>query len=299
MKMRVNPVLRNESKLTVRTPRFTIMLFIYIAILSIGTLLFYNSYSKEVYASGLNMQGSVTLYIGMAIAQAVLLMFIVPSLTSTSICSEREKQTLDILLSTRLSSFQIIIGKLLASSLKVIMLIVCTIPLYSICSLIGGVKISNIFVLVLSFIINTIFVGSIGVFISSYVKTSKVATALTYAIVLFIFVGTIVIAYIIWIIAMMRMSGGPSINRPSVSPIAYLSPALGFISMLSNQVGLGNNFPYMIAELGISKYTEYISIGIQSVGSIILLYLASRRLNPLNRKRSKKVKIKANKSVKE
>ncbi|MDZ5010992.1 ABC transporter, partial [Clostridium perfringens] len=55
--MRVNPVLRNESKLTVRTPRFTIMLFIYIAILSVGTLLFYNSYSNEIYASGLNMQG--------------------------------------------------------------------------------------------------------------------------------------------------------------------------------------------------------------------------------------------------
>ena len=151
--MRLNPVLRNESRLTVRTPRFTIMLLIYISILSAGTLLFYNTYSNEIYASGLNMQGSIILYIGMAVAQAVLLMFIVPSLTATSICSEREKQTLDILLSTRLSPFQIIIGKLLASSLKVIMLIVCTIPLYAICALIGGVKISNILVLILSFII--------------------------------------------------------------------------------------------------------------------------------------------------
>jgi ABC-2 type transport system permease protein len=297
--MRVNPVLRNESKLTVRTPRFTIMLFIYIAILSAGTLLFYNSYSNDIYASGLNMQGSVMLYIGMAIAQAVLLMFIVPSLTSTSICSEREKQTLDILLSTRLSTFQIIIGKLLASSLKVIMLIVCTIPLYAVCALIGGVRISNILVLILSFIINTIFVGAIGVFVSTYVKTSKVATALTYAIVLFLFVGTIVIAYIIWMITMMRLNGGPMPTRPTISPIAYLSPATGFISMLSNQVGFGGRFFYMITELGISKYAEYISIGIQGVLSIILLYLASVRLNPLNRKRNKKVKIKTKNKVKE
>ncbi|WP_411168759.1 ABC transporter permease [Clostridium sp. MB05] len=297
--MRVNPVLRNESKLTVRTPRFTIMLFIYIAILSVGTLLFYNSYSNEIYASGLNMQGSVMLYIGMAVAQAVLLMFIVPSLTSTSICSEKEKQTLDILLSTRLSPFQIIIGKLLASSLKVIMLIVCTIPLYAVCALIGGVRISNILVLILSFIINTIFVGSIGVFVSTYVKTSKVATALTYAIVLFLFVGTVVIAYIIWIITMMRLNGGPMSTRPTISPIAYLSPAIGFINMLSNQVGFGGRFLYMIQELGISKYAEYISIGIQGVLSIILLYLASVRLNPLNRKRNKKVKSKAKRKVKE
>lgn len=297
--MRVNPVLRNESRLTVRTPRFTIMLLLYIAILSAGTLLFYNSYSSEIYANGLNMQGSVMLYIGMAIAQAVLLMFIVPSLTATSICSEREKQTLDILLSTRLSPFQIIIGKLLASSLKVIMLIVCTIPLYAVCALIGGVKISNILVLIGSFIINTIFVGAIGVFVSTYVKTSKVATALTYAIVLFLFVGTIVIAYVIWMITMMRLRGGPITTPPTISPIVYLSPAVGFGSMLSNQVGLGNNFFYMLTEIGISKYAEYISIGVQGVLTFIFLYLASIRLNPLNRKRNKKVKIKTKNKVKE
>ena len=297
--MRLNPVLRNESRLTVRTPRFTIMLLIYIAILSAGTLLFYNIYSNEIYASGLNMQGSIRLYIGMAFAQAVLLMFIVPSLTATSICSEREKQTLDILLSTRLSPFQIIIGKLLASSLKVIMLIVCTIPLYAVCALIGGVKISNILVLILSFIINTIFVGAIGVFVSTYVKTSKVATALTYAIVLFIFVGTIVIAYVIWMITMLRLSGGPITTPPTISPIIYLSPAVGFGSILSNQVGLGNDFLYMLTEIGISKYAEYISIGIQGILTFIFLYLAARRLNPLNRKRNKKVKIKTKKKVKE
>ena len=293
--MRLNPVLRNESRLTVRTPRFTIMLLIYIAILSAGTLLFYNIYSNEIYASGLNMQGSIILYIGMAFAQAVLLMFIVPSLTATSICSEREKQTLDILLSTRLSPFQIIIGKLLASSLKVIMLIVCTIPLYAV----GGVKISNILVLILSFIINTIFVGAIGVFVSTYVKTSKVATALTYAIVLFIFVGTIVIAYVIWMITMLRLSGGPITTPPTISPIIYLSPAVGFGSILSNQVGLGNDFLYMLTEIGTSKYAEYISIGIQGILTFIFLYLAARRLNPLNRKRNKKVKIKTKKKVKE
>ena len=101
--MKINPVLRNESKLSVRTPRFSLMLLVYIAVLSVGTLIFYSNYSSDVYASGINPQGAVTLYIIMAVIQAILLMFIVPSLTSTSICSEREKQTLDILLSTRLS----------------------------------------------------------------------------------------------------------------------------------------------------------------------------------------------------
>lgn len=297
--MRLNPVLRNESKLSVRTPRFSLMILIYIVVLSVGTLIFYNSYSSDVYVSGINPQSAVTLYITLAIIQAILLMFIVPSLTATSICSEREKQTLDILLSTRLSPLQIIFGKLSASSLKVIMLIVCTIPLYSICGLIGGVKLSNILILVGSFIISTIFVGSIGVFISTYSKTSKAATSLTYALVLFIFAGTIVIAYIIVMINLYK--SGYNVNTPDIPIIAYLSPATGFFVMLSNQVGFGGSSFYIIQDMGISKYADYISIGVQLVLSCIFIFLAARKLNPLNGrsvfKRSKKERAK--KKVKE
>lgn len=296
--MKLNPVLRNESKLSVRTPRFSLMLLVYIAVLSVGTLIFYNSYSSDVYASGINPQGAVTLYIVLAIIQAILLMFIVPSLTATSICSEREKQTLDILLSTRLNSFQIIFGKLLASSLQVIMLIVCTIPLYAICGLIGGIKLGNILILVGSFIVSTIFVGAIGVFISTYSKTSKVATALTYGIVLFIFVGTLVIAYIFLMINMYK--GGYNGKTPQLSPIAYLSPATGFFVMLSNQVGFGGKSFYFVGQIGISEYADYISIGAQLVSSFILIFLAGRRLNPLNRRKFKiRRKERSKKKVKE
>ncbi|MBE6052301.1 MAG: ABC transporter [Clostridium sartagoforme] len=295
--MKINPVLRNESKLSVRTPRFSLMIFIYISVLAAGTLIFYNTYSREVYATGINPQGAVTLYITMAVIQAILLMFIVPSLTATSICSEREKQTLDILLSTRLSPLQIILGKLSASSLKVIMLVICTIPLYAICGLIGGVKISNILLLTGSFIINTIFVGAIGVFISSYSKTSKAATALTYALVLFIFVGTIVIAYIMLMLNMYR--GGYSGNTPEIPFIAYLSPALGFFVMLSNQVGFGGGSFYFIGQMGANKHTDLISIGIQLVLSCIFIYLAARRLNPLKGKMKFNRKERSRKKVKE
>lgn len=293
--MRLNPVLRNESRLTVRTPRFTIMLLIYIAILSAGTLLFYNIYSNEIYASGLNMQGSIILYIGMAFAQAVLLMFIVPSLTATSICSEREKQTLDILLSSKLTPLQIIIGKVSASSLRVIILIVSTMPLYAIGALIGGIKMSNILGLIVFFIVNTIFVSSIGVFVSTYIKTSKVSTALTYGLVLFIYAGIVVItwAILMFTIYQMSISGNISTTMPKASPIVYLSPIVGFASLLLNQVGLGGQFNSMFSEFGISIHSEYISIVVQLVLSALFIYLAAIKLNPLNKRirvKSKKVK---------
>ena len=174
--MRVNPVLRNESKIAVRSIKFTLMIFAYIAALSIAVMIYYTSLNSRIFSSGLDLESSVIFYVVMAIGQALLLLFIVPALSSTAICSEREKQTLDILLSSKLTPLQIILGKVSASSLRVIVLIISTMPLYAIGALIGGVKLTNILWLVVFFIINTIFVSSIGVFVSTYVKTSKAPT---------------------------------------------------------------------------------------------------------------------------
>ncbi|ASW43748.1 MULTISPECIES: ABC transporter permease [Eubacteriales] len=283
--MRINPVLRNEAKITVRNKRFTLMLFFYIVVVSIGVVLYYKSFTSEIYVNGLYMQSTTTLYVLMSIVQAIFLIFMVPSLTSSAISSEREKQTLDILLSTKLTPFQIIIGKLLSSSLKVVMLIICTIPLYGICSLIGGVSIVNILELAGFFIVNTIFVGAIGMLISTYAKTSKVSTTITYFLVLFIYIGILIIAYILFMFSMRNNYMNPNIK---VNPIIYLSPVTGFISLLSNQLGARETIFYFFQYSGISSYTEYISIGIQLVLSAIFLYLASVKLNPLKKERVKR-----------
>ena len=293
--MRVNPVLRNESKISVRSIKFTLMIFAYISVLSVAVMIYYSSVNKAIFSNGLYLQSSKLFYVVMAIGQAVLLLFIVPALSSTAICSEREKQTLDILLSSKLTPFQIIIGKVSASSLRVIILIISTMPLYAIGAIIGVVKISNILSLIVFFIVNTIFVSSIGVFVSTYIKTSKVSTALSYALVLFIYIGIIVITWAILMITVykMSMSGNTLTTVPKASPIVYLSPVVGFVSLLLNQVGLGIEFSSMFSEFGISMHSEYISIVVQLVLSGLFIYLASVKLNPLNKRsrfKSKKVK---------
>ena len=293
--MRVNPVLRNESKISVRSIKFTLMIFAYIAVLSVAVMIYYSSLNEEIFSNGLYLESSKLFYVVMALGQAILLLFIVPALSSTAICSEREKQTLDILLSSKLTPFQIIIGKVSASSLRVIILIISTMPLYAIGAIIGVVKISNILSLIVFFIVNTIFVSSIGVFVSTYIKTSKVSTALSYALVLFIYIGIIVITWAILMITVykMSMSGNTLTTVPKASPIVYLSPVVGFVSLLLNQVGLGIEFSSMFSEVGISMHSEYISIVVQLVLSGLFIYLASVKLNPLNKRsrfKSKKVK---------
>ena len=293
--MRVNPVLRNESKIAVRSIKFTLMIFAYIAVLSIAVMIYYSSVNEAIFSNGLYLESSKLFYVVMALGQAILLLFIVPALSSTAICSEREKQTLDILLSSKLTPFQIIIGKVSASSLRVIILIISTMPLYAIGAIIGVVKISNILSLIVFFIVNTIFVSSIGVFISTCAKTSKVSTTLSYALVLAIYMGIIVITWVILIITIYNkdMSGTALTTMPKALPIVYLSPVVGFVSLLLNQVGLGSEFSGIFSEFGISMYSEYISIVVQLVLSGLFIYLASVKLNPLNKRsrfKSKKVK---------
>lgn len=293
--MKVNPVLRNETKIAVRSIKFTLMILAYVAVLAIAVMIYYNVINSEAFYNGLNLKSSTNFYVVMAVVQAALLFSIVPSLSSTAICSEREKQTLDILLSTKLTPLQIIIGKISSSSLRVIILIISMMPLYAVGSLMGGIKISYILQLILFFIINTIFMASIGVFISTCVKTSKVSTTLTYLLIVFIYLGVIAIAFGILAFSIYQYYNANNLTAPmpTISPIIYISPVIGFISLLANQVGIGMEFNSFFTEFGFSVYSEYISILIQLVLSVIFIYLAKIKLNPLNKRskiKSKKVK---------
>ena len=289
--MRINPVLKNEIKLSTRSIKFTLVILFYVGILSATGLFVFNQCIKNIYAEGFALQSTIAFYVGMAILQAVLLMFIVPSLTSTAICGEREKQTLDVLLSTKMTPLSIITGKLFASISRVLLLIVCTIPIYSIMFLIGGIDFGNILQLSVLFIVATIFVGSIGVCISTFAKSSRVSTAITYGIVLLIFIVLVIAAVIYMVYAERKLQYNVKIDFPIW---AYISPTVGFISLLGNQLGMASimNAAYYLNNVNLDsfQYGYLISIGFQLIISIILNIISAYVLNPLHKARYKRKK---------
>ena len=70
-----------------------------------------------IYINGTDEVHYNFIYFNIAIVQTIFLIFMVPSLTSSNIF--RKGKQPDILLSTKLTPLQIIIGKLFASSLKI------------------------------------------------------------------------------------------------------------------------------------------------------------------------------------
>ncbi|MBU5316719.1 ABC transporter permease [Clostridium bornimense] len=281
--MRINPVLKNEGRLATRNIRFSMMILVFIALLSIGGIFLFKVNIVDVNARGIDLSGNIFVYISIAFIEAILLLFIVPALTATVICSEREKQTLDILLSTSMSPLSIVVGKLISSVSKVVILIIATMPVYAITFFIGGVNIGNIVSLSLFFIVATFFVGSIGLFISTVIKTSKASTATTYGVTLFVFI-VILIVSAVWMALTIDVKSGSSNAKLPV--FCYLSPIIGFVSMLINQVG-GIKLSMIggIYIIPCSDHAVLISVVVQIVITVILVLLSAYKLNPLNKKK--------------
>jgi ABC-type transport system involved in multi-copper enzyme maturation permease subunit len=135
--------------------------------------------------------------IGQAIFAAVLLLmtlqvvFLAPSSTAGAISLEREKQTLELLVTTPISSFAIVIGKLLSALVYVFLLIAASIPLMAVVFVFGGVGPEDIVRGYIVLIVTALGLGSFGLLCSSLVKRTTASTAITIFGVLAITIGTV------------------------------------------------------------------------------------------------------------
>jgi len=282
--MKINPILKNESKVGVRTFRFNLMVMLYVGILSIVAMWAYYFINRDRNGMGIDLSNFTILNFALACGQAVLLMLIVPVLTSTSITGERERQTLDILLSTNLSPMKIVVGKLMSTVTKVALLIVSTMPIYAINFLVGGTSFKELIILTIFFISTTIYVGSIGIFMSTIFKTSKSSTVASILTVIFIVIGTIIIGAV-----MISRDYYNAISNNTISTFKitlpfwiYINPTIEFIYILIKQNGISHFAPNIITYMNLNKIF-IISLINQGIVTVLLILLSAWRLNPVRK----------------
>ena len=123
------------------------------------------------------------LFRGITILEGILCALIAPALTSGAISIEREQQTLDLLLLTRLSNLNILFGKLLSALSFIAMVLICAMPVVAISFLLGGVAPQLCWSAAIIFLTACLF-SMIGLYCSTrYAKTST-AVAIAYCICL-------------------------------------------------------------------------------------------------------------------
>lgn len=220
-------VLNKELSGRMRGWRAPLILTLYLALLGgLGILYLRWMIDTQVrYAPGtiIGMLGP-QIFSVLAIVQLLLIIFIVPSLTAGSIAGERERQTFDILLTTRLSSGAIVLGKLLASIGYMLFLIVAALPLFSLAFLFGGVSPRQFWLTIALALLTAINLGSISLFISTVTRRIQVAVMLSYLVAFALSFGISILSYIA-----IRQVG-----QADFLAIIYLSPLAALESILTS-----------------------------------------------------------------
>ncbi len=302
IKMRINPVYQKELKTSVRSFRTALILFGYNGILALfGLFAFYVTFEYDSrYGGTVDYAAILRIYAIITAAEFGLVLFTVPALTAASISSEREKQTLEILLTTKLTPFQIILGKLASSISMIILLAFSSLPILAIVFTIGGVTLKDFTEFMLLIVSTAIFIGSIGIFFSTLLKKTTSATVSTYGVLMVLGLGTLAILWAIRIIVEIKMnqfsSGAIYKPDPDIGNwilILLMNPAVTFLSMIEAQIGTGSRVTDFFAHFGtismnIQKYWFFISIILQLVVSFILLGCSAKLLDPLQERCCKK-----------
>ena len=260
----LNPVFRRELYTTLRSWKTYGALTAYVAILiaveqiAMGTNM--GNYNYGYYGGyGFDPQSITTLYSILAGFQFVLIAIITPALTAGSIAGERERQTLNLMLITKMSTFKIAVGKLMSSLSIIVLLIIASMPVFAMVFYYGGVSIFDLLAVILYTILSAAAMGSICIFLSSLFKRTVSATVLSYITIMVLCIGTFIAALIVYLIFNVLYSYRPYVSSlSSVMPagqtigaisagainaifigIFSLNPFMGFLSIIDTQMGTG------------------------------------------------------------
>lgn len=222
----MNPVLVREAKVRMRGWRAPGMIALYVGVM--GLLLLGMMTAMNVGSSGFSPELGAILFAFLAVVQMVLLLVAAPGLTGASLAGERERQTLDLLLVTRLSAFEVVVGKLMAALGFAALLLVASLPLYGVLFLFGGVSLVALGRTILVYLATLFFVGSIGILWSTMLKRSVAAIVAAYGTVLFLVGGTVFMIVITFVLY----------NQPQNVP-AWVALPIWLNPMIALAIGTG------------------------------------------------------------
>ncbi|MFC6038160.1 ABC transporter permease [Paenisporosarcina macmurdoensis] len=227
-----NPVLVKEVKLRFRSLKsFTGILFYLIAmsIFVFGFIFLTTSFTGSGF---FRPEESFFLFGLLTYIQLGLILFITPGLTAGTISTEREKQTLNILLTTSQSSMQIILGKLSSSIAFLVLMLIAGLPIYSLVFLFGGISPGQLGLIFLFFFLTMITVGSIGVMFSTITRKTIVAMIATYGTMIFL-AGVTAFFFIIAVQVNMMGTGITTNSLPLAHFWASINPGVLIFTLLN------------------------------------------------------------------
>jgi ABC-type transport system involved in multi-copper enzyme maturation permease subunit len=236
----VATIMVKELRSRMRGRRAFILLTLYLgllAVLAYGVYLITAPNVNNGFIGSANASALVgqAIFITLSIFQLILICFIAPAATAGQISLEREKQTLDLLISTPMRPGAIVIGKLAAALAYVVLMIVAAVPITAIVLMYGGATVTDIVRQQVVLLAVAVGLGAVGLFYSALLKRTQAATVLTYITVLALTLGTAAIFAFWTIFANQSQSGiGIGSNERAPEQLLYVNPGVAMLDVISN-----------------------------------------------------------------
>lgn len=289
-------LLSKELRLRFRRERAFWVIVAYLLALSLLGWVTLSSYSNSGAYNGGEDLSSVgrNLYYMLSVVQLFLVIFVTPSFTATAINGEKERQTFDMLLCSRLSAFSLVAGKLFAGLVNAVLLIVASLPLFSLVFFFGGISPVQILLAFWIYLVTALVLSTLGVFCSIIVKRPAISTAIVYGIgLLWVFAPAVTSPIIV------NMLNGLFMAYPTRPQIMFIwNPLIALTStysggqlalpgvlsgrLLDYGLVLGSP-PYILGTLRIAPWLAYSILNLLTTLVLVLLSLLLIRSTTLAR----------------
>ena len=288
MKIRLNPIVKKDLKVTVRSMRVSWGLFAYEAALTVAFLLALLIIQEEsAYMGSGNIYSSlVYLFPIVAVAQVCIVALYVPVITASSISGEKERQTFDIMMTTCMSPFSIVFGKVASAVLRILFFVAASTPIMALSFVVGGLNWSSLFYYLLAIILLSVFSGSIGILSSALCRKSVAAVLLSFVLYFIFYVMTFL--PLIYCSAFGRGKFGESMLFLLLNPAVFFEEF--FMQILTGEsVFSMDGITFSRSEVGLLTYTfargrvwMFVSAGCILLISLLFMAAAAWKINPLH-----------------
>jgi ABC-2 type transport system permease protein len=233
-----NPLIAKDGVSRMRTWRAPLVLTLYLGLLGIfGYAVFilfvvFMTSSGQVGAA----QVGATVFTFLAFIQISLISLFAPALAAGAISGERERQTLDVLLVSRVSALGIVWGKLVASVAFMLLLILAALPLFAAVFLFGGIDAEQFLVTQLVTVTTAVSLGATSLFLSAVFRRTLTSTVASYGAAFASLVGTLVVGWLATLVIWQR-EGTLGQTLSDVHPFVFANPLYALYIVLTSANG--------------------------------------------------------------
>ena len=201
-----NAVLFKDMSIDIKRPKILILMMIFNAIIMMVAAGFlFGLSAANLGGEAISYRILAIMLIVMISVEASILFVVTPALTASCISGERERQTLDVLLTTRMSPFEIVMGKYLSALMQGALLVLSTLPFLALVFIYGGLNFLQLIGLMAVTIYEVAFIATFGVFFSALTKRTVFAVILSYVILGMLVGGTFaVFGSVYWVVELIN-----------------------------------------------------------------------------------------------